>query len=87
MAIRKSDNTLLEEISAKLDIIVGMLVVGRLDDPASAVERLSDMGLGNKTIAQVVGLSENAVAIRLSRLRSKKKKKKAKATTAGDAPS
>jgi DNA-directed RNA polymerase specialized sigma24 family protein len=70
----KHEGDLLTEISQKLDVVIGLLVARSMSDAdtAAVFERLRDMSLSPKVIARVTGISENAVNIRLSRLRRKK---------------
>lgn len=66
----------LQEISEKLDTVIAFLATREISDSGEIVEKLASMGFGAKTIAPVAGISENAVAIRLSRLKKKTKKKR-----------
>lgn len=59
---------LLSEISAKLDRILALIAIEGVEEPEK-VKRLSAMGLDHQTIASVTGLSPNAVAVRLHRMR------------------
>jgi len=64
----------LGEISEKLDAILGFLAIrGMEPDSAVAIARLRGLGLNNKAIACVTGLTENAVSIRISRMKKKSK--------------
>lgn len=65
----------LQEISEKLDTVIAFLATRDVSDSGEIVEKLAEMGFSAKTIAPVAGITENAVAIRLSRLKKKKKKK------------
>lgn len=69
------DEQLLSEISAKLDLILAMMVVRNIEDDGEKVRRLHGMDMDNATIAAATGLTKNAVAVRLSRMRKKKRKK------------
>lgn len=71
----------LQEISEKLDTVIAFLATRDVSDSGAIVEKLAGMGFSAKTIAPVAGITENAVAIRLTRIKKKKKNKK-KATTA-----
>lgn len=71
----------LQEISEKLDTVIAFLATRDISDSGAIVEKLAGMGFSAKTIAPVASITENAVAIRLSRLKKKTKKKK-KSTTA-----
>ena len=66
----------LQEISEKLDTVIAFLATRDISDSGEIVEKLAGMGFSAKTIAPVAGISENAVAIRLSRLKKTKKRKK-----------
>ena len=66
-----SEIDLLKEISEKLDRILALMVVRDLDDAAEMVRVLNSMGMDNSTIAAATGLSKNAVAVRLSRMRAR----------------
>lgn len=62
----------LAEISNQLDTVVGFLAIRGLEADSNAmIIRLRELGLGTRTMSHVLGLSENAVAIRLSRLKKK----------------
>ena len=63
----------LQLISDKLDTIIAFLAARDMSDSGAIVEKLASMGFSAKTISPVAGISENAVAIRLSRLKRKKK--------------
>ena len=70
MSSATSQNDLLDNIARKLDLILAFLAVrGLEDDQGAMVKKLDGLGMNAKTIAAVVGLSENAVKIRLHRLR------------------
>lgn len=69
----KGEHDLLKEISEKLDRILALMAVRDLDDSAEKVRILNEMGMDNATIAIVTGLSKNAVAVRLSRMRGRPK--------------
>ena len=71
----KSQLEVLNDISEKLDTVIGFLAARDISDSGAIVEKLATMGLSNKTISPVAGMTENAVAIRLSRMKKKKKKK------------
>ena len=70
----------LHEISEKLDTVIAFLATREISDSGAIVEKLAGMGFAAKTIAPVAGISENAVAIRLSRMKKKTKRKKAVAS-------
>jgi hypothetical protein len=68
----KAQGDVLQDISGKLDVIIAFLAVRGLEkDTAALVEKLTGMGFGAKVIARVAGTSENAIAIRLSRMKKK----------------
>jgi hypothetical protein len=69
----------LDDISEKLDGILGFLAVRELKgDVNKMLPRLKEMGLSTKMIAVITGLTENAIAIRFSRLKKPAPKKGAK---------
>jgi len=66
----------LAAISQKLDAVLAFLAVRGIENDVGAVfERLHLAGFNAKTIALVSGLTENAVAIRLSRAKKKTARK------------
>jgi DNA-directed RNA polymerase specialized sigma24 family protein len=67
----------LQQISEKLDTIIAFLAARDMSDSGAIVEKLAGMGFSARTIAPVAGITENAVAIRLSRLKKKAKKRTA----------
>ena len=70
----KSNVNHLADISEKLDTVVGFMMVRGIENDAGAVvERLRIAGFNARVIARVSGLTENAVAIRLTRAKAKKK--------------
>jgi hypothetical protein len=66
--------TLLTEISAKLDRILALMAIQGVEE-ADKVERLSNMGLDQRMIASVTGLRPNTVAVRLFRMRKSRSKR------------
>ena len=70
----KSEREVLEEISGKLDRVLGIMAVRDLEDDTEKVARLRDLNLDNATIAAVTGLTKNAVAIRLTRMKRSARK-------------
>ena len=74
MSINKSQIEILHDISEKLDTVIGFLAARDISDSGAIVEKLATMGLSNKTISPVAGMTENAVAIRRSRMKRKNKK-------------
>jgi len=72
MTNSKSQTDLLTEISSKLDTIIGFLVVRDIENDSNAiVEKLHKMGFSVRAIAPIADISENAVKIRLTRLKKK----------------
>lgn len=72
MSVNKDEPNHLMEISEKLDAILGFLAVrGMEGDTKAMFDRLRVLGLDGKAIARVTGLTENAVAIRFTRLKKK----------------
>lgn len=70
----------MSEINEKLGGILGFLAVRDLKgDVSQMLPRLKGMGLSSKMIALITGISENAVAIRVSRMKTAGAKKSAKA--------
>lgn len=65
----KSERDFLEGISVKLDRILGMMAIRDLEDNSEKIRRLRDLDLDNATISAVTGLTKNAVAIRLTRMK------------------
>jgi DNA-directed RNA polymerase specialized sigma24 family protein len=79
MSKPKSEGELLAEISRKLDSVLAFLAAGAAQkDQATLVKRLYDNGHSADVIARVVGISENAVNIRLTRIRQKSGKSQPK---------
>jgi hypothetical protein len=80
----RTQEDVLTDISEKLDSILGFLAIRGIEgDPGKVVVRLRDLGLNARCISRVAGITENAVAIRLSRLKKPKTSKggkKSKAT-------
>lgn len=75
MSIERPYSDMLAEISHKLDIIIGLLTVRSMDaqDLDAVFARLRDiMKLNPKVVARVVGITENAAAIRYSRMKRKR---------------
>jgi len=68
----KSQTELLADISLKLDTIMAFLASKVPQSEENAlVDKLAKSGLSYDVIARVVGISENAAAIRLTRIRKK----------------
>jgi DNA-directed RNA polymerase specialized sigma24 family protein len=79
MSADKSNVNYLAEISEKLDAVLGFMAISNLtEDLGRFVPRLKAMGLSPKAISRVTGITENAVAIRISRLKAASTKKPAK---------
>ena len=84
MATPKTQQDALGEISEKLDTILGFLAIKGIEgDAAKVVMRLRELGLSAKCIAHVSGMTENAVAIRFSRMNKSKAEKPDKKSTKG----
>jgi hypothetical protein len=60
---------LLFEISEKLDRIMALVAIRTVEERAEQVRLLDSLGLDARTIAAVTGMTPNAVALRLSRMR------------------
>jgi hypothetical protein len=79
MSADKSNVNYLAEISEKLDAVLGFMAISnQTEDLGKFVPRLKAMGLSPKAISRVTGITENAVAIRISRLKAASTKKPAK---------
>ena len=79
MSADKSNVNYLAEISEKLDAVLGFMAISnQTADLGKFVPRLKAMGLSPKAISRVTGITENAVAIRISRLKAASTKKRAK---------
>jgi hypothetical protein len=63
-------------INDKLDTIIGFLAIRGLDKDAEISERLFSLGIADRAIAKVMGITDNAVAIRKSRMGKSKPKAK-----------
>ena len=80
--LEKSQAELLTEISLKLDSILAFLVArANQEDQGAVVKRLYENGLSAEVIGRITGISENAVNIRLTRLRKKSAQSSGKART------
>ena len=87
MGTPKTQQDVLAEISEELDSILGFMAIKGIEGDASkVVARLRDMGLGAKSISRVSGLTENAVAIRISRMKTPKAKETGKKSAKSAAP-
>ncbi len=64
-------------ILEKLDTIIGFLAVRGVTDETKVSERLFNLGIADRAIAKVMGITDNAVSIRKSRLKKKQPKVKA----------
>ena len=72
MGREKSQSEILEDISLKLDAVLSFLATRELENnQGDVVRKLYEIGLSAQVIARIAGLSENAVNIRLTRLRKK----------------
>jgi hypothetical protein len=79
LATAKTQSDILTDINNKIGGILGFLAVRDLKgDVSKMLPRLKEMGLDYKMMALVTGVSENAIAIRLSRMKKKSPKKTAK---------
>lgn len=68
----KPQGDVLQDISSKLDVIIAFLAARGLEnDTGALVEKLAGMGFGAKVIAPVAGTTENAISIRLTRMKKK----------------
>ena len=90
----KSEKEILAEISLKLDTLLALLIAKvPPSEQGALVEKLNSQGHTASAIARIVGISENAVSIRLTRLRQKaakasvSKTSKKEKVTSGDEPS
>lgn len=81
----KTQSDVFQEISGKLDVIIALLAARGLEnDTAALVEKLAGMGFGAKVIAPVAGATENAIAIRLTRMKNKGPGRRSKKKGAAD---
>jgi hypothetical protein len=60
----------------KLDTIIGFLAIRGLENDAAISERLFNLGIADRAIAKVMGITDNAVSIRKSRMKKTKPKLK-----------
>ena len=67
-------------IVEKLDTIIGFLAIRGIDDDAKISERLFNLGIADRAIAKVMGITDNAVSIRKSRFKKKQPKAKTSST-------
>jgi hypothetical protein len=82
VATPKTQQDALGDISEKLDSVLGFMAIKGIEgDAGKVVVRLRDLGLSAKCIARVSGMTENAVAIRFSRMNKPKAKKTGKKST------
>jgi hypothetical protein len=61
-------------INEKLDTIIGFLAIRGLENDAEISERLINLGLANPAIARIMNTTDNAVALRRSRMKKSKSK-------------
>lgn len=74
MKTNKSEPELLADISKKLDHVIGLLTIQQTESDENAkIKLLYDLGLKPAAISAILGLSLNAVRIRMSRVRKKAK--------------
>jgi hypothetical protein len=71
MTHAKSEKDLLVAILERLDVVVGFLAAKDLADKELVVQRLKDLEFSARTMALVTGLTENAINIRLSRMKKR----------------
>ena len=66
-----------EIISKKLDAIITLLAIDKLDEKTKteSIVLLSEFGLDNATIASIVGSTSNTVAVRISEAKKAKENK------------
>jgi hypothetical protein len=64
-------------IIEKLDTIIGFLAIRGLEETGTT-KRLLDLGISDRSIAKVLGLTDNTWAARKSRLKKAEPKPKAK---------
>lgn len=65
---------ILSEICRKLDRVIGLLAIQQCEDDENAkIKMLYELGLDPSSIGAMLGLSANAVTIRMSRIRQKSK--------------
>jgi hypothetical protein len=75
----KAKADVLDDINEKLGGVLGFLAVRELKgDVNKMLPRLKEMGLSTKMMALITGLTENAIAIRFSRLKKPAPKKGSK---------
>jgi hypothetical protein len=83
----KTQQDVLNDISDKLDRILGLMAIKGIENDAGLiVERLRQLGMSNKVIASIAGMTENAVKLRLSRARRKSGATKAARKTTRKSP-
>ncbi len=70
MKAEKSERELLADISGRLDRIIGLLAVQQNEgDENAKIKQLYDLGLAPSAIGAIMGVSPNAVTIRMTRIR------------------
>jgi hypothetical protein len=60
---------LLGEINVKLNQILGLMAINGVEDDGEKVKRLNRLGMNHATIAALTGMTANAVALRVSRMK------------------
>lgn len=76
MSTAKTKGDVLSEINEKLGGVLGFLAVREFKgDVNKMLPRLREMGLSTKMIALITGLTDNAIAIRFSRMKKPAAKK------------
>lgn len=74
MKKEKTERELLADISKKLDHVIGLLTIQQHDDDENAkIKLLYGLGIEPATIGAILGMSPDAVTMRMSRIRKKAK--------------
>ena len=74
MKKEKSERELLADISKKLDHVIGLLTIQQSEgDENAKIRLLYEIGMEPTSIGAILGLSPNAVKIRMTRIRKKAK--------------
>jgi hypothetical protein len=63
-----NEERLLEEISGKLDRVLGFLAIRGVKDTGEQIARLRSLGMDNQTIAAMTNMTANAIAVRIHRM-------------------
>lgn len=72
-----TDTDLLQEISGKLDKLIGIFAIQGVEEENKKIRILNELGFSHGLVGTLIGISANAVEIRVR----KAKKKKAQAST------